>query len=113
MLNEIEKKAIEELIEKLKLIYGDNLVKVILYGSKARGDSTEDSDIDIMVVLKNFDKWEDEFNKIFDIVYEVETKYDYEVLISFIIKSQIEFNISNMPLMLNVKDEGINLWMRE
>jgi predicted nucleotidyltransferase len=113
MLNEIEKKAIEELIEKLKLIYGDNLVKVILYGSKARGDSTEDSDIDIMVVLKNFDKWENEFNKIFDIVYEVETKYDYEVLISFIIKSQIEFNISNMPLMLNVKDEGINLWMRE
>ena len=113
MLNEIEKKAVGELIEKLKKTYGDSLVKVILYGSKARGDSTEDSDIDIMVVLKNFDKWENEFNKIFDIVYEVETKYDYEVLISFIIKSQIEFNISNMPLMLNVKDEGINLWMRE
>jgi len=113
MLNETEKKAVDELIEKLKEVYGDNLVKVILYGSKARGDSTEDSDIDIMVVLKNFDKWENEFNKIFDIVYEVETKYDYEVLISFIIKRQIEFNISNMPLMLNVKDEGINLWMRE
>lgn len=32
-------------------IYGDKLVSVILYGSCARGDYTEDSDIDIMVLL--------------------------------------------------------------
>jgi|YNPMSStandDraft_1061717.scaffolds.fasta_scaffold17216_4 predicted nucleotidyltransferase len=113
MLNKIEKKAIDELIEKLKETYGDNLFKVILYGSKARGDQTEDSDIDIMVVLRNYNSWDEEFDRISEIVYEIEAKYNYEVLISFIIKRKDEFNISNMPLILNVKNEGISLWMRE
>ena len=113
MLNEIERKAIGELIEKLKETYGDNLFKVILYGSKARGDQTEDSDIDIMVVLGDYNSWDEEFNRISEIAYEIETKYNYEILISFIIKRKDEFNISNMPLVLNIKNEGISLWMRE
>lgn len=32
-------------------LYGDKLNKIILYGSYARGDNTEESDIDIMIVL--------------------------------------------------------------
>lgn len=42
-------------VELLSKIYGDHLKTVILYGSYARGDYTEDSDIDIMeyIMLKN------------------------------------------------------------
>ncbi len=47
-LTEKEKQAIKELVEKLKELYKDNLSKVILYGSKAKGDAVEDSDIDIL-----------------------------------------------------------------
>ena len=39
-----------ELITK---IYGNRLSKVLLYGSYARGEQTIDSDIDLMVVLKD------------------------------------------------------------
>ena len=109
-LNKTEKKAINELIEKLKETYGDNLVKVILYGSKARGNSTQDSDIDVMVILKDYDRWEDEFDKIFDFVYEIEERYDYDFLISFNLKKENEFNISKSPLILNVKNEGISIY---
>jgi hypothetical protein len=37
----------------LKKIYGEQLEKIILFGSQARGDARPDSDIDILIVLKN------------------------------------------------------------
>ena len=46
-------RIIKEFHEELDKIYGENLVKVILYGSYARGDFSSDSDIDLLVVLKN------------------------------------------------------------
>jgi|GEM_PF-4767554 len=58
-LTEKEKLALEELVDGLRGLYGDNLSRVILYGSKARGDATEDSDIDILVVLKKYESWSD------------------------------------------------------
>ena len=36
---------------KVKDVYGDKLVKIILYGSYARGDYNEDSDIDVMILI--------------------------------------------------------------
>ena len=38
---------------ELQGLYGDRLAKVILYGSYARGDYHDDSDIDFLVVLKD------------------------------------------------------------
>jgi predicted nucleotidyltransferase len=39
-------------------MYGDRLERVVLYGSQARGDATEDSDYDVAVFLKNLsDRW--------------------------------------------------------
>jgi len=46
------KMIIDEFKEEIKKIYGNRLEEVILYGSWARGTSTGDSDIDLMVVLK-------------------------------------------------------------
>jgi predicted nucleotidyltransferase len=39
-------------------IYGDRIERVVLYGSRARGDAREDSDYDVAVFLKDFtDRW--------------------------------------------------------
>lgn len=43
---------LDELKAGLEELYGDKLDRVILYGSQARGDAGPDSDIDVLVVLR-------------------------------------------------------------
>ena len=45
-------RLVKEFREKLQEIYGDRLNGVYLYGSYARDEATEDSDIDVAVVLE-------------------------------------------------------------
>lgn len=45
------KELLDKYIAELKKIYGTHLQEVILYGSYARGDFKDDSDIDIMILL--------------------------------------------------------------
>lgn len=106
-LTEKEKQAINELVNGLKKLYGNNLSRVILYGSKARGDATEDSDIDIMIVLKKIDNYTVEREKINDLVWKISYKYD--LLIADTIRSEEEYLTLKTPLLLNVKKEGIEL----
>ena len=48
----------------LQALYGDRIERVVLYGSRARGDARPDSDYDVAVFLKNLgDRWA-EANKI-------------------------------------------------
>ena len=48
--------------------------KTILYGSEARGDAREDSDIDLLVLLDNDKPTYDEENEVRWLLYELEIK---------------------------------------
>ncbi|MEW6558473.1 MAG: nucleotidyltransferase domain-containing protein [Elusimicrobiota bacterium] len=106
-LTEKEKQAIDELITELKNLYKDNLSRIILYGSKARGDATGGSDIDIMVVLKKIENKIVEFEKIIKMTTEID--FQYELLTSIILKDEQEYLTRNSPLLLNVRREGVEL----
>jgi uncharacterized protein len=44
----------------LDVLYGDRIERVVLFGSRARGDAREDSDYDLAVFLKGFaDRWQE------------------------------------------------------
>jgi len=43
----------EEFVSRISELYGARLNKVILFGSYARGDQHEDSDVDYLVVLND------------------------------------------------------------
>ncbi len=45
------KKVKEEAADMVKTAIGKDLVKIVLYGSCARGDYTQDSDIDIALII--------------------------------------------------------------
>jgi len=44
----------------LSPIYGDRIERVVLFGSRARGDARADSDYDIVIFLRDFaDRWQE------------------------------------------------------
>jgi predicted nucleotidyltransferase len=44
----------------LDVLYGDRIERVVLFGSRARGDARPDSDFDVAVFLKSFaDRWQE------------------------------------------------------
>lgn len=53
-----------EMYKKLREKFGDSIVKVILFGSYARGDYSAESDIDLLVVVKDDRDIEDDVRKI-------------------------------------------------
>ncbi len=48
--NNIIEKVRKEATDMIKTVMGNDLIKVVLYGSCARGDYTQDSDIDIALI---------------------------------------------------------------
>ena len=84
--------------------------QVILYGSKRRGDSIEESDIDILIVTEYPVPRETKY-LISDIIYNNELKND--VIISAIIIPQADYRNKISPFLINVRREGILIWSRE
>ena len=57
-------------------IRSEDIVKIILFGSVARGDDTEESDIDILIITTNSDELSDEINRVaVDIILEKDNDY--------------------------------------
>ena len=98
-----------EIIGEIKLIlnriYGDDLVKVVLYGSQARGEANSASDIDVAVILdKDFNKYE-EIDIIVDHIYDISLQYDE--LISVLPLSVDEYDHGIYPIFENIRIEGV------
>ena len=103
-----------EFRNKTKSIMGDSLKQMILYGSYARGDYGDNSDMDIMVLTELTDdriiQIEDE---IFDAAYDIELEYG--VPISVNIKNEKHFKnwVNSLPYYSNIQKEGIILAQTE
>ncbi|WP_407382010.1 nucleotidyltransferase domain-containing protein [Methanobrevibacter sp.] len=84
-------------------IRSDDIVKIILFGSVARGDDTEESDIDILIITTNSDELSDEINSVaVDIILEKDE------FISPHVMSEEHFNKTiDYPFLTNVLKEGV------
>ncbi len=76
-LSEIEQKAISEFLARLRSTYGNQLQQAMLFGSKARGEATADSDIDVAVIVAD-ETWQvrDEICK-----FSADISLQYDVLL--------------------------------
>jgi len=99
------REAIEEFKREVKKLYGKRLKCIIVYGSHARGEATEDSDIDLMVVIKGKIKPGREIDKMIDIITSINLKYN--VLLSVYPTSEEEYRKTKSPLLMNIRKEGI------
>ena len=105
-----KREIIVSFARKVRKILGKNLKQVILYGSYARGDYTEDSDIDIMVLTTLTDKEIEQIEtEIYDLAFDF--LMDYGVDINVVIKNEKQFNywLGALPFYDNVQKEGVVL----
>ena len=105
LLTPNESAAVARLKQVLTRDFG--LVKLVLYGSKARGDSHRESDIDVLLVLRDEFDWRTK-HAVYDVCFDINLEYD--VLIQPIIYSQARYDdplIRATPLYQNVLEEGV------
>ena len=99
-----------EVVKAARESLGDRLEKVILYGSYARGDNDDESDIDIMILanIPHEDCWK-ECMKISGLTGWLDLEYD--VLVSLHVTDCATFYqyINAMPFFMNVVKEGVEL----
>lgn len=93
-------------------LLGDRVKQIILYGSYARGDFNDSSDVDIMILTDQNDEEIVQYRgKIFDIAYDIECDNNFNIYFSSLIKNINKFNywLEALPFYINVKKEGVIL----
>ncbi len=90
---------------ELEVLYGERLVYLVIYGSFARHEETEGSDVDILVVLGGEVSHADEIWQ----MGKAKTKLllTYDELISVVPMSLKDFLYRESPLLQNVRSEGM------
>ncbi|MBI3168756.1 MAG: nucleotidyltransferase domain-containing protein [Chloroflexi bacterium] len=104
MRNQINK-LLRKFKKELVRIYGEQLDAVYLYGSYARGENQEGSDLDVLVVLNDFQRRAAELKRVSKLIGEL--SLDYEITVSPLFMRENEWKTDRYPLIRNVKKEGV------
>jgi len=94
-------------VAEVRQVYGPRLHRVVLYGSRARGDAEPDSDIDVLIVLDECQNFWVEHRRLVTIAYEVSK--GAETIVSAVPIGREDFERRMSPLLLNVRREGIDI----
>jgi len=97
---------VDSLRKETERILGKNLVDIFLFGSYARGDFTQESDIDILIVV-NKSLTREEKNKMSCFISAL--SLENEVVIAYVVYEKEFFDNVGSPLILNVKEEGVKV----
>ena len=100
-------RILAELRGELEAHYRDRLVRMVLYGSQARGDSEAGSDIDVLVVLKGPVSPCEEIERTGGAVSSISLEHD--VVVACVFVSEDEFSKEQSPLLLNARREGVTV----
>jgi uncharacterized protein len=107
----IDKAALDDLLTELRFgldsTYGERLKGLFLFGSYARGEQDEESDLDILVILEQFDRYAHEVDTTSELGSELSLKYG--VTISQVFVRELEWLHGDTPFLSNVRDEAIPL----
>ncbi|MDQ7824847.1 MAG: nucleotidyltransferase domain-containing protein [Candidatus Eremiobacteraeota bacterium] len=109
----IEQRNYSEIAEAFKEtlleIYGENLKKVILFGSIANGTQTGESDMDLLVILEHLESIEKESERILDAALSLENSQNIPFIISALPMAENDYLNRETPLILSVKREGVKI----
>ena len=102
--------SISRFVEESKKILGNRIKKIILYGSYARGDYNNSSDIDILVLTDYKQaQFYSALKKLSGMTYDIEL--DYNVILIPLINNIKNYNdeIDEIPFYATIHKEGVVL----
>lgn len=99
------KRLLTKLKNGLTELYGDRLKAVYLFGSYARGDYDESSDLDVMIVLSDYQNYGAEIDQSGELISQL--SLEYGISISRIIMKEIQWQNSDTPLLRSIRAEGV------
>ena len=104
LLTRRETEAVKEFLNQLSKHYSHQLYEVILYGSKARGESGVDSDIDLLVLMNTSSQY-----KRSDIVrLAARNSLNYDVLLSVIVMDVDHWKTrEGLSMYANIQRDGM------
>lgn len=110
--NEDELRVItEEIVNETKKILKEDIYKIILYGSCARGDFDSESDMDVMIVMNC--RKEEVFRhrkQISKVASRIGLKNDIEISLLLRDKDTYEQGGDILPFYKNIQREGVALY---
>ena len=100
----------EEAIQQVSHLLGNKLNSVILFGSYAKGENTEDSDIDIMLILDCSKAQSLTYRRISQIASRIGLSHD--VVVSILLRDKQDFDdkVNYMSFYRNIAQEGIKIY---
>ncbi|MGE5577584.1 MAG: nucleotidyltransferase family protein [Syntrophothermus sp.] len=106
-LTDHEKAALADLVKGLNASLGRRLQRVVLYGSKARGDFDADSDLDVLVVVDR--RTIDSLDKVSACSSDIDIEYGLPLSVV-----SLDIPALEQPSLFirNVQKDGIELWSR-
>ena len=100
---------------QVREMLGSKLSKIILYGSYARGDFRENSDVDVMILVKGMsdDEIREAEERLCDISFDIELEKG--IYISAILKDEEQYVSweNTLPLYYNVRQEGVEIGAKQ
>jgi predicted nucleotidyltransferase len=94
-----------QLKSALEALYGRRLRAVYLYGSWARGAAGRDSDVDVLVVLDDFESYAAEVDRTAALVAETSLRHGLSVSLVFV--RERHWLEQDSPFLANVREEAI------
>jgi uncharacterized protein len=88
-------------------LYGNRLERVVLFGSRARGDAGPDSDYDVAVFLRDMDNGATEMNRLADLATDI--LYSDGEFIHAMPYRAGSYSDKRLPLMHEIRADGIDL----
>lgn len=100
-------KIAKAMVDCYRVVYGDDIVEVVLYGSYARGDYSEDSDIDIAAVVQGSRvDLQEKLKIVWDVSAEIGLEHDIVVSPTVIPYDEYVKYKETLPYYRNIAEEG-------
>ena len=106
LMNETIRQVLAELKLRLSVLYGERLKGVYLFGSYARNEADEESDVDLLIVLDEVENYSREITHTSELISELSLKYGNSI--SRFFSSEEQWRDDMSLFFVNLREEAIS-----